>query len=176
MLSKPLLQHPDHGIPPSTHLRTGPHRTGCPLGHINWGSSRFWEEVRGGRKSWTNIANILCGLLKPDGLTPDVEILDLPFKRETLGIFTSYTMSTKVWESSPERFPTILTWSRSEKMDFIREVRSCTERGWLISHFQAGRSLHAFTQLNQLIQGNKDEQKTDRVRRVCTTSETSGCK
>jgi len=92
-------------------------------------------------------------------------------KRE---ILASSITSMNAWASSPERYSNTSTSSRSEKMDFIRAMRSSVGMVGLISFFQAGGLLDIRTQSTPPIGDHQNERKTDDLRRTCKTSETSG--
>ena len=95
--------------------------------------------------------------------------------RETWGR-TFSIVSIKTWASSIRRCFTISILSRSEKIDVIRDTRSCMPRSRLINCFQAGGSLHMRKRLGQRVSNHRKETKTHAPRKIANTSEASGRK
>ena len=87
---------------------------------------------------------------------------------------TSSITSTKVWISSPHRWPTISTSSQSEKIVMIRGIRSWAARVGLISCLQAGGPLYTGKPSSSRINDHRNGRETDWMRRTCKASVTSG--
>jgi len=145
------LQPPGPYIGPSTHPQTHHDTVGSPPGCNKAEFPVISEAGLDGRKSYIKSADISCGLVAggyPGHPTPNRqgrkfwwESTNTPTRGERIWILASSITSTKARASSPERRPTTSTPVWSEKMDVIREMRSCSEREYLINRFQAGRPL-----------------------------------